>query len=148
MSDKSFRKTELVFAYDWTEFSSGSNVDDFKYRPDKSFKKTKSGKFCCIIESSSTGDRKVSIGELLQAESFFSRNMVRGILIFSLSGRSKTSPTPSTQKAYLEPYFNFLKSKRTKHGVSKVYFIKESDFESIGWEVLTDKFMEKAAVLS
>lgn len=127
--------------------SNGKIIGSDKYKPDKSFNDS-NGSTVLIIESTSTGDRKVSIGELCQAEKFFADNNISGTLIYSLCGKPENSPRPDTQYEYLMPYFKFLKKTNPNIGVTKIYIILERDFRSLGWYALDEGFKEKAKCLS
>lgn len=148
MADLDFKNTKITFPSEpeWIDNSKGSEIGKDKYKPDQSFK-DKTGKVVCVIESSSTGDRKVGVGELLSADKFFSDQEVEGTLIFSLCEKSNSSPTPTTQKAYLEPYFKHLRSCGRSHGVKEIHLILEDDFKSIGFEALSDNFNKMAEKL-
>lgn len=102
------------------------------------------GRIICVIESSSTNDRKTGLGELLLAEKLFADQQVDGILIFSLCGRSTSPPTPSTQRKYIEPYFSFLRSVRNRGGVASAFFIEEHAFALGGWAALDSGFLKNA----
>lgn len=147
MADTDFKNKSITFPAGWARNSNGCAIGTNGYRPDQSFENEK-GKVVCVIESSSTGDRKVGIGELCLADLFFTDNKTDGILIFSLCGKSATSPRPDTQKQYLEPCFRHLNAKGRPHGVREVYLISEADFESLNWVALDDNFKSKAFVLS
>ncbi|MET4163490.1 hypothetical protein ABIE61_003354 [Marinobacterium sp. MBR-111] len=149
MSDKSFKNTKLLFpdGLEFVEKSNGSIIGFDKYKPDKSYA-DQSGQITLVIESTSTGDRKVGIGELLQAEKYFCDHNVSGTLIFSLSGSSNNSPRPNTQKQYLQPYFDFLKQQNSNIGVYEIYLILESDLRALDWYVMNDAFREKADRIS
>ena len=124
MADTDFKSKRITFPENWTPHSNGGRVGKDKYRPDRSFQNA-NGEVVCVIESSSTNDRKVGVGELCLADKFFTDNNVNGILIFSLCGRSASPPRPDTQKEYLEPYFLHLKAQGRPHGVREIYFISE-----------------------
>lgn len=146
MTDSKFKNTNIIFSgkCTWKRYSSGETIGNDGYRPDMSFKNTENNKVVCVIESSSTGDRKVGVGELLCADKFFADNEVSGILIFSLCGKSKYPPTPQTQMKYIEPYFIYLQNFNRKYGVKEVFLISEDDFESINYEALSDSFYQKS----
>jgi len=147
MADTDFKNKPITFSENWTPNSKGGRIGKDKYRPDRSFK-NENGEVVCVIESSSTNDRKVGVGELCLADKFFTDNNVNGILIFSLCGKSDSPPRPDTQKEYLEPYFYHLKAKGRIHGVREIYFISEEDFESLNWIALTEEFRKKAHQLT
>ena len=81
---------------------------------------------------------------MLLAEKFFCDEKVNGILIFSLCGKSNKSPRKDTQKAYIEPYFKYLKSCNSKYGIKSIYFIQEQDFKALDWSVLCENFKSKS----
>lgn len=146
MSDTEFKNRPITFAAKWAAHSAGCVIGSDRYKPDRSFK-DESGEVICVIESSSTNDRKVEVGELCLADKFFSGNKTDGVLIFSLCGKSDHPPRPDTQTKYLEPYFRHLKAGNRPHGVREMYFIAEDDFASSGWVALHRTFLEKAYVL-
>lgn len=146
MADSDFKNKQISFPERWSSHTSGSIIGQHQYKPDRSFKDS-SGNVVCVIESSSTNDRKVGVGELCLADKYFSDMQCPGILIFSLCGKSKYPPKPDTQAEYIEPYFRHLKSLRQIYGVKEVYFISEEDFESLNWVALDEKFCAKAVVL-
>jgi hypothetical protein len=149
MSDREFKATEIKFpqGIDLTLHTNGTIIGNDKYKPDKSFVNS-NNEIVLVIESTSTGDRKVGVGELLQAEMYFAGNNISGTLIFSLCGKSSTSPKPDSQLDYLRPYFNFLKKLNPESGVTKIYIIDEIQFESVGWEALGNNFIATAKCLS
>lgn len=143
MADTEFKNQKITFEANWVDHSKGSVIGNDQYKPDRSFK-DKNGNVMCVIESSSTNDRKVGVGELCLADKFFSDNGIDGILIFSLCGKSNSPPRPETQARYIEPYFLHLRAKGHLHGVKEVYLITESDFKSLGWVALNSQFKAKA----
>jgi hypothetical protein len=149
MSDKQFKNSEIQFPKELNlnQRSNGKIIGNDKYKPDKSFNDS-NGSTVLIIESTSTGDRKVSIGELCQAEKFFTDNNISGTLIFSLCGKSENSPRPDTQYEYLMPYFKFMKNSNPNLGVTKINIILEADFKALGWKALDENFKAKAKCLS
>jgi len=146
MADTDFKNQKITFETNWVNHSSGGVIGNDQYKPDRSFK-NESGKVVCVIESSSTNDRKVGVGELCLADKFFSDNNIDGILIFSLCGKSDSPPRPDTQAKYLEPYFRHLRACGHPHGVKEIYLIAEDDFASINWMALNSRFKEKAHAL-
>lgn len=147
MADTEFKNKPITFPTKWTNNSNGSSIGNDNYRPDRSFKNEKN-EVVCVIESSSTNDRKVGVGELCLADKFFSDNKIDGILIYSLCGRSASPPRPDTQKKYLEPSFRHLKAEKRPYGVKEIYFISEEDFEALKWVALDENFKKKAHILS
>ena len=135
MADRTFKQRPISFAAGWRRNSSGRAIGKDEYRPDLSYADD-TGRVLCILESTSTNDRKVGVGELCLADKFFSDAGTDGILIFSLCGKSSSPPRPDTQAAYLRPYFAFLRDAKRPHGVKQVYIISERDFERCGWEAL------------
>lgn len=146
MADSDFKKKTIVFPAGWERHSKGEVIGFDKYRPDLSFRDAE-GRVVCVIESSSTNDRKVGVGELFLADKFFSDSAVDGVLIFSLCGRSTSPPRPDTQYAYLLPYFTHLRSSVGAYGVKEIYIITETAFEACGWKALGDDFKSMAYVL-
>lgn len=146
MADSDFKNKKISFLEGWQPNTNGSIIGQHQYKPDRSFKNA-DGAVVCVIESSSTNDRKVGVGELCLADKYFSDSQIAGILIFSLCGKSKSPPNPDTQAGYIEPYFRHLKSLGLTHGVIEVYFISEEDFESLNWVALDENFCAKAVVL-
>jgi hypothetical protein len=146
MADTEFKSRSITFPEGWKRHSNGGVIDGAKYRPDLSFV-DQEGNVVCVIESSSTNDRKVGVGELCLADKFFSDNKIDGVLIFSLCGKSQYPPRPDTQASYLKPYFRHLKRGSMPNGVRVVYFIDENEFADLGWAALSEAFEEKAHVL-
>ena len=147
MADSEFKKHPISFPEkDWLSHSVGNAIGPDKYKPDRSFADD-NGKVNCIIESSSTNDRKVGVGELCLADKYFSDNKVNGVLIFSLCGTCATRPKPETQLKYLRPYFLHLRSSGREFGVKTVYILDESSFAELGWKALTPEFERKALKL-
>jgi hypothetical protein len=146
MADSDFKNRQIYFPDNWTRHSNGGVISSEKYKPDLSFA-NENGKIVCLLESSSTNDRKVGVGEMCLADKFFLDHKVDGILIFSLCGKSQYRPRPKTQAQYLEPYFRHLKRFGQPHGVRDIYFIDESDFESLHWMALDERFKALAYVL-
>jgi hypothetical protein len=147
MPDTKFKNARISFpGRNWRSYSNGGKIGDDQYKPDRAFKDD-ADRVVCVIESSSTNDRKVGVGELCLADKFFSDNSADGILIFSLCGRSAHPPRPDTQAKYLEPYFKYLRRANLTHGVREIYLILEHDFSELEWRALTDEFMGKAEVI-
>ena len=146
MADTEFKNKPISFPEGWTRHSNGGVIDSGKYKPDLSFK-NKQGRIVCVIESSSTNDRKVGVGELCLADKYFTDNKTDGILIFSLCGKSEYPPRPETQAQYIVPYFRHLKRSGLSYGVRQLYFILEEDFESLNWVALDEEFKKKSHVL-
>lgn len=146
MADTEFKSRPITFPEGWVRYSDGGAIDGAKYRPDLSFA-DQDGKVICVIESSSTNDRKVGVGELCLADKFFADNKTDGVLIFSLCGKSEYPPRPDTQASYLKPYFQHLKRGSTPNGVRVMYFIDEKEFGDLGWVALNQAFKEKAHAL-
>ena len=146
MADSEFKNRDITFPQGWVRHSNGGVIDSVKYKPDLSFK-DEEGNVVCVIESTSTNDRKVGVGELCLADKYFTDNKSEGILIFSLCGKSQYPPRPDTQSQYLEPYFQHLKHINSQFGVREAYFIFETDFEILNWVALNEKFKEKSHVL-
>jgi hypothetical protein len=146
MADSDFKKRPIIFPAGWERHSKGEVIGSDKYRPDLSFRDAE-GRVICVIESSSTNDRKVGVGELFLADKFFFDSAVDGVLIFSLCGKSTSPPRPDTQYAYLLPYFTHLRSSVRTYGVKEVYIIAEAAFEACDWKALGDDFLSMAYVL-
>lgn len=147
MADSEFKKHPISFPNtEWKAHSAGTALGTNKYKPDRSFADSK-GKVCCVIESSSTNDRKVGVGELCLADKFFSDSGVEGVLIFSLCGKALTRPVPATQLNYLRPYFSHLRSTSRKFGVTALYVLDEEEFAALGWKALTPEFKRIALKL-
>ncbi len=146
MADSEFKKHPITFAEGWVPHSNGGEIGKDKYKPDRSFKDAQ-GRVVCVVESSSTNDRKVGVGELCLADKFFFDARTSGVLIFSLCGRSSTRPTPDSQIQYLRPIFTHLRSTNRAHGVMRVYAVEERDFAALGWKAMTPEFLGKAREL-
>lgn len=64
-----------------------------------------------IIEHSPTGDRKVHIGEMLQAFEFGIKNEIGIVFVLVLDGVTDTSPTVGREQQRLDYYAEFLRAK-------------------------------------
>lgn len=147
MADSEFKKHPISFPQQgWTPHSNGGVIGKDNYKPDRSFVNS-DGNVICVIESTSTNDRKVGVGELCLADKFFFDFKVQGVLIFSLCGTASTRPTPKTQAKYLQPYFSYLRGSNREFGVSEIYILEEKDFAALQWQALTAKFAEVAMKL-
>lgn len=151
MNDKEFRQLDLILSGDNRINSRGTIIGNDQYKPDIGIVDS-SGDVICCIESSSSGDRKATLAEMLQAEKYAVDNNLFLDLIICLSGKSKTSPTPKTQKLYLEPYFSFLKQNRKdeKIGIKKLYLIGELSFINYildNRSILEDDFVKECTIL-
>lgn len=147
MADSEFKKHPISFPQEgWSAHSNGGALGPDKYKPDRSFT-NKEGNVICVIESTSTNDRKVGVGELCQADKFFFDSKVHGVLIFSLCGKASARPTHKTQAKYLQPYFSHLRSSNREFGVKDVYVLEEEDFASLQWQALTPEFAKLALKL-
>lgn len=146
MADSIFKNLIISFPAGWTAKTSGKIIGAHQYRPDRSFA-DETGTIVCVLESSSTNDRKVGVGELCLANKFFADTKVRGCLIFSLCSKSKSPPTPMSQASYIKPYFEHLCRASADFGVKELYFINECDFELVGWIALCEEFLSKAVAL-
>lgn len=136
----------LTFPAGWRRHSNGGIIGKDQYKPDLSFA-DETGRVVCVLESTSTNDRKVGVGELCLADKFFSDAGTDGILIFSLCGRSTSPPRPATQAAYIKPYFTFVREAKRPHGVKQIYIISEDEFEICEWVALGEHFMVAAHAL-
>lgn len=146
MADRIFKEREITFPAGWKRHSNGGSIGKDKYRPDLSFA-DETGRVVCVVESTSTNDRKVGVGELCLADKFFSDAGIDGVLIFSLCGKSTSPPRPETQAAYIKPYFTFLRAAKRPHEVKQVFIISEDDFELCQWAALGKKFKGAAHAL-
>jgi hypothetical protein len=147
MADSEFKKHAISFpGKGWTAHSAGEAIGPDQYKPDRSFA-NQDGKVICVIESSSTNDRKAGVGELCLADKFFCDSEVQGVLIFSLCGKALTRPTPKTQVNYLRPYFSHLQRSNSEFGVKEVYILEEKDFKELQWQALTPDFAKVALKL-
>jgi predicted kinase len=153
LSDKEFRNSEILLPNGFKIHTRGCNIDSNRYKPDISIVDS-NNKIKIIIESSSSGDRKSILAELLQAEKFSTENNFYITLLMCLSGKSKTSPTPQTQKDYLAPYFKFLCSLRKNKslGVQEIMLISEMDYIDIiiknNEMLLNQNFIKKCEKIS
>lgn len=108
--DKTYKATInhlLKLDKSWELIEISSLKLSYKYSPDKCLRKKATGEFL-IIEQSSTGDRKVNIGELVQAAIWLCEKKAKGMLVYILTGNSSTSSTPKTLKKYLQPYYEWI----------------------------------------
>lgn len=144
MADAEFKKHPISFPrLGWIAHSAGSAIGKDRYRPDRSFV-DQDGNVRCVIESTSTNDRKVGVGELCLADKFFSDSKTKGVLIFSLCGKGSARPRPETQFDYLKPYFQHLRNSGNEFGVLVVYVLNENDFAAQDWKALTPEFLSVA----
>lgn len=134
MRDSDFKQLKFIMPDRWQVNSRGCVIDDNRYAPDVSIK-NENNEVLCVIESSSTNDRKVGLGELLLAHKYFIDKRIKGIIIYSLCGLSDISPTPDTQYRYIQPYFEYFKSLSNEFGVKKVFIIKEQKFNDLNWDI-------------
>lgn len=146
MADSDFKNNKYVLLDGWVVNSTGEVIGEDKYRPDISIRNN-DGDVTCVMESTSTNDRKVGLGEMLLAEKFFIDNKNTGVLVFSLCGKSTSPPRPDTQYEYIKPYFELLKSQNKECGIKEIYFIYEEEFEQVNWNLLSEDFNEKALKL-
>ncbi len=146
MTDSEFKRQTITTPSNWKGHSNGKSICNWGYKPDRSFK-DENEKVVCVMESCSTGDRKVSIGELCQADKFFHESAIKGVLVFSLCGSGASRPTPKSQRVYLRPYFLHLSAAGREFGVKTVFIIDESDFAEAQWHFRSDKFNDAAYVL-
>jgi len=98
------------------------------YNPDVVF--TLGNKKMVIIEHSSTGDRKVHIGELLQAYQYAVESGNKCTFILVLDGKNETSPTVDAERERLSFYYEFLK-KLTNKDLMQVYVFDMKDIKKI-----------------
>lgn len=148
MSDTSFKNIKLNLGHDFEKNTKGSIIGADQYKPDISIINSKE-KVVCVIESSSTGDRKVHIGEMFQSHKFYCDEEIKGELIISLAGNNKNSPRPDTSYKYLKPYFDFIK-KESKFGLKRVYLIEQDDFMKLqngDVKLLGERFINKCTTL-
>ena len=127
MNDRDFRQQDLVLPIGFAISARGTVVGNDRYKPDLLI--SHEGTAVAVVESSSTGDRKVALGELLQAQKFFEGQCSPGILIFSLCGRGATAPRPETQVSYLRPYFLYL-CRSAAAGLTSVHIVPQFSFSS------------------
>ncbi|MBI5999103.1 hypothetical protein P5E45_09165 [Clostridium perfringens] len=113
--DKNFKKTFKIKGFIKKPFSGTF------YNPDLYFE---NGKEAIWIEHSSTGDRKVHIGELCQfmtVPSILAKNM-----ILILDGKSKSAPTPIGERDRLKYYIRAF-DKSLIENVNFIGVIKNKD---------------------
>jgi len=146
VADSTFKNSPFKLPSGWKVHSTGGVIGNHKYKPDISIKDSNE-KFTYIIESTSTNDRKVGLGELLLAEKFFIDEKQKGVLVFSLCGRSSSPPRPETQIEYVRPYFDFLKQNNKGAGVVEVNFIYEVDFKNAEWDLFSNDYSDKVLKL-
>ena len=101
-------------------------VEQF-YSPDKAFEKDKT---IVIMESSSTGDRKVHIGELTQFLSYCSNDKQYDeyYFVLYLSGKSKSAPKANTEIKRLQKFydsFSICKTQRIR--IKKIAIVNQPD---------------------
>ena len=134
--DFDFKTACNIIGYE--KVSKGEVWSDF-YSPDIVFKKKcreKAASTMLFVESSSTGDRKVHIGEIAQFVAYISENIdktceVEYTFMLFLAGK-KTKKTVSPPTAYNEKdrvlfYFEVLASDEVKNRVNGVYVIDQED---------------------
>ena len=102
-----------------------------KYNPDV-VAINRTSKKAIIIESSTTNDRKVNIGEMFQADKWLRDKGYQGTLIIVLDGNGGSPPTCKDQKERLLPLFEeYLKNSST--GLDKVLIVTQSDYEQASY---------------
>ena len=151
LPDKEFRNLDFVLPNNQKVNTRGSIIGQDQYKPDISIVNSRNEVVFCI-ESSSSGDRKATLAEILQAEKYANDHKAHIELLICLAGNSKNSPTPTTQREYLKPYFDFLVKCRNveNFGVEKIYLLNESDFLAFvasGKCILNEKFKKECLVL-
>jgi hypothetical protein len=85
-----------------------------------------------IFESSSTGDRKVHIGELVQFLTYINSNSIYNeySFILSLCGASETSPSIQEEIGRLQYYYDsFPLSKVKRSQIKKIAVVDQNDFD-------------------
>jgi hypothetical protein len=96
-----------------------------------------------ILEHSSTGDRKVHLGELIQAYEYSIRNNHKVVLIIILDNQTKTAPKKDAELKRLNYYLNFLKIQKIKHNNSFEVRVKDilevDNSEKLNQIILKDK---------
>ena len=128
MKDSDFKNLPHKFEESYERY----NVPG-KYNPDVVAINNTSKK-ALIIESSSTGDRKVNIGEMLQADKWLRDEGYQGTLIIVLDGKGKYPPTCKDQKERLLPLFDeYLENSIT--GLEKVLIITQFDYEQAAYDI-------------
>lgn len=151
MKDKDFKNQDIALCNGLKIATQGTIIGEDQYKPDISISDLANKTVCCI-ESSSTGDRKVSLGEMLQAEKYALDMDLSLLLIICLCGKGKNASTPESLFNYLKPYFIFLKESRrkTNSGIKKILIIGEKNYEdyiSSGQNIFKPTFENKCKVL-
>lgn len=146
MADSTFKNNPFKLPKGSKVHTTGQEIGKHKYKPDVSIKDSNE-QFSYVFESTSTNDRKVGLGELLLAEKLFVDENRKGVLVFSLCGKSSSPPRPETQIEYIRPYFNFLKQNNKDKGVGTIHFIYEECFKKAGWDVLSKQFKDSSHTL-
>jgi len=151
LTDKEFKQLNPKLPKGYRIHTRGTIIGDNQYKPDISIANSTEEVVCCI-ESSSSGDRKATLAELLQAEKYANDYELSLDLIICLAGNSKTSPTPQSQRDYLEPYFTFLKAHRriNEKGIKRVCLSTEKNFLEFILEnktILSRDFIRSCVIL-
>lgn len=126
MSDKDFKQSQiegfekLNLPKEWRE----------KYNPDVAVKKDKT---VIIMESSSTGDRKVHIGELAQFLAFVNSDTEyeEFYYVLLLCGVSENSPKEATELSRLQFYYDNYPISKNKREKIKGIYIKEEKSDKL-----------------
>lgn len=130
-SEQRFKATAITIPENWVIHSATTTIGNYKYKPDRSLK-NEEGKICCVIEMSTSKDRKSQIGELLQAELYFKEESILGKLMIIVPGTGDGTSSPVTLKNMLMPYFKMLVDNRGQRGgVDSVYLISKEAFYQI-----------------
>ncbi len=120
--DKAFKVLNHIFeqGYQVAKADNGYNPDVLAINSEENR--------AIILEHSSTGDRKVNIGEMFQADKWLRDKEYKGELIFVLDGQSENSPTCNGQFKRLSPLFEeYLKG--GTFGLKKVVIISRESHE-------------------
>lgn len=96
------------------------------YKPDCVFE---NGKDVIIVESSSTGDRKVHIGEMVQFIEYASSMKDKCFyFVLFLCGTSKTSPKANTVKGRLEYYYSSCAINKNDN-IKGIYVVEQKEVD-------------------
>lgn len=105
------------------------------YQPDKIFTSINNKMEFIVMESSSTGDRKVHIGELLQFLTFVSSKDIyieKATYILFLCGKGKSSPTVNGEYNRLKYYFdNYPIKPEVLKKIKGIYITDTKDYSSL-----------------
>lgn len=133
--DRTFKKRIQIAGFTKIKFNGDSN---FEYKPDCVLANENTEYF---LESSSTGDRKVHIGELIQFLTYISTVTERKenyYFILFLCGKGKYAPRAALEYERLKFYFDhYSMPENIKESIAGIYVV---DSEKVSMSLTKDDF--------